>query len=201
MRAETYRRMLNRLEREADEEEFVIDAERLSRYDVMALVVKRIAEGETLMEICFGPDPDNKTFTGLPHPKTVYQWMNNHPDFKLAFEQAEQVGAHLMSDRALRIATRSKDKDEVPAAKLAYEALTSRASKMSAKFVDKQIIKREDSYIESMPEDKLKLRLLNKLNTLGIHAEDLRRNMAVNNDHDPSVVDADIEDPGGHHEG
>ena len=59
-------------------------------------ICERIAEGETLSEICRSD--------GMPKRRTVYDWLRAHVEFAKAMDIARDVGADAIADEALRIA-------------------------------------------------------------------------------------------------
>ena len=63
-------------------------------------ICERIAEGETLSEICRSP--------GMPKRRTVYDWLRSNIEFAKAMDIARDVGADAIADEALRIADTPK---------------------------------------------------------------------------------------------
>lgn len=73
-------------------------------------IVTRRAEGETLKGIC-----DSRF---MPHPSTVHNWLEAHPEFAKAYERATRIGHDMQADECVEIADEVEDKDGVPQAKL-----------------------------------------------------------------------------------
>ena len=73
-------------------------------------IVLRIAEGETLKAIC------ESRF--MPHPSTVYDWKDAHPEFAKAYARAQLIGNDMQAEDCIAIAEEVDGKDEVPKAKL-----------------------------------------------------------------------------------
>ena len=60
------------------------------------LICARLADGETLTEICRTP--------GMPHRQTVHQWRMRIPAFNDLYARAREIGMESMSDDVLTIA-------------------------------------------------------------------------------------------------
>lgn len=63
---------------------------------VAAIICSRIADGETLRAIC----RDER----MPAWRTVYDWMNDRPQFAARFARAREVGFDAIAQQALEIA-------------------------------------------------------------------------------------------------
>lgn len=71
---------------------------RISTYTEKAAaeICERIADGETLREICRDPR--------MPAWRTVYHWTEAHPDFAARFARARDIGFDAIAEEALSIA-------------------------------------------------------------------------------------------------
>jgi hypothetical protein len=85
---------------------------------------------------------------------TVYRWFKNYPEFEEDFRAAELAGGHSLGDRALMTAMLCTEPEEVPVAKLKYEAMSKRAAQMNQKFQDKQVFRAETD-IKTLSETEL----------------------------------------------
>lgn len=72
----------------------------LAKYDsnLADEICVRIQLGETIQQIC-DSDPAR-----MPHKRTVYTWLKQHPEFQSAYRIAREEAAHVMADKVLEIA-------------------------------------------------------------------------------------------------
>ena len=77
----------------------------LTKYDPKLAdeICVRIQLGETIQQICES-DPSR-----MPHKRTVYYWLKQHPEFQSAYRLAREEAAHVMADRILEIAKKVED--------------------------------------------------------------------------------------------
>ena len=78
--------------------------------EVARKVLELVRNGETISAI--------SRHEGMPNPGVIYTWLQSHPDFKEAMEQARLDRAEVFHDKAIATAENVTDKDEVPAARL-----------------------------------------------------------------------------------
>jgi len=145
----SYKGQMDRLRRDAQTDEWMINGTSHSRQDIMFKVLDWITEGNSLKMFCEQP--------GAPSIGTIYKWFKNHPDFERDYRMAEEAAAHVMSDKALLEVVHLTEREDVPVVKLRYDALTRRAAQMSQKFQDKQVFRQEED-IKSVSDDELKRR-------------------------------------------
>ena len=149
MELNKHKATLTRLRRDAQADSWEINGISHKRQDIMFKTLDWITDGNTLKMFCEQP--------GAPSVGTIYKWFKNHPEFEKDYRMAEESAAHIMADKALTDVLNLTDKEEVPAAKLKYDALTRRAAQMSQKFQDKQVFRQEED-IKSISDDELKRR-------------------------------------------
>lgn len=104
-------------------------------------ITSRIAAGETLRAICRGD--------GMPHWTTIYDWLDQQPEFALRFARARETGHDAIAEEALAIADEpvgstdngGTDTGAVAHAKLRVETRLKLLAKWSPKkYGDKQQI-------------------------------------------------------------
>lgn len=78
--------------------------------EVAHKILELVRNGETISAI--------SRVEGMPNPGVIYRWLQSHPDFKEAMEQARLDRAEVFHDKAIATAENVTDKDEVPAARL-----------------------------------------------------------------------------------
>ena len=101
-----------------------------------AEVIAWVSEGRSLRSFCLQP--------GKPHASTVRGWMVANPRFKEEFEQAREGGIELLAEAAVDDAALKRlPPDQVPGARLAFDARRWYASKLHRKFADKVDLKAE----------------------------------------------------------
>lgn len=69
--------------------------------EVADKICERIAEGETLSEICRAE--------GMPARRTVYDWLKENEDFAKAMDIARDLGADAIAEEALSIADTTEE--------------------------------------------------------------------------------------------
>ncbi len=87
-------------------------------------ICRRIAAGESMVDICAGPD--------MPVSGTVYEWLRVHPGFSDMYQQARGVQAELLADEAWSIA-RAAAPATVPVARLQFDVIRWRAARLAPK--------------------------------------------------------------------
>lgn len=145
----SYKAQLDRIRRDAQADEWLINGVSHSRKDVMFKVLDWVSEGNALKMFCEQP--------GSPAVGTIYKWFKNHPEFEKDFRAAEEASGHILADKALSEVLHLADKDEVGIVKLRYDALTRRAAQMNQRFQDKQVFRQEED-VKSLSDDELKRR-------------------------------------------
>ncbi|SOE49113.1 terminase small subunit-like protein [Orrella dioscoreae] len=65
------------------------------REEVADQIVWRLAEGETLRDICRSE--------GMPAWRTVYDWLDAHPEFAARFARARDLGCDAIAEQTLEI--------------------------------------------------------------------------------------------------
>ena len=70
----------------------------------------RIAEGQSLAEICARPD--------MPSQQSVYTWLRNDEDFLERYARAREAQADLFFKECLEIADRGKDSENESQARI-----------------------------------------------------------------------------------
>lgn len=91
-------------------------------------ICRRIAEGQSMLEVCAAAD--------MPVAGTVYEWLRNHDDFAEAYRRARRVQAELLADLAWEIA-RDASRESVPVARLQFDVIRWRASRLAPKAYDR----------------------------------------------------------------
>lgn len=87
-----------------------------------AEVLARIEDGRGLRDVCAEPD--------MPGHQTVTRWLNERPDFALAYRHARQAQADRLFDLAWRIALEATT-DEVATARLKIQTLKWRVGRLA----------------------------------------------------------------------
>ncbi|WP_332771774.1 hypothetical protein [Phenylobacterium sp.] len=87
-------------------------------------ICRRIAAGESMVDICAGPD--------MPVTGTVYEWLRVHPDFSDMYVLARGVQAELLADEAWSIA-KAAAPTTVPVARLQFDVIRWRAARLAPK--------------------------------------------------------------------
>ena len=145
----SFKGLMDRLRRDSQTDEWVINGIHHNRQDIMYKVLDWITEGNSLKMFC--------DQAGAPSIGTIYKWFKNHPEFERDYRLAEEAAAHVMSDKALLEVVHLTEREDVPVVKLRYDALTRRAAQMSQKFQDRQVFRQEED-IKSVSDDELKRR-------------------------------------------
>jgi hypothetical protein len=89
-----------------------------------AEICRRLAEGESLAEVCADPR--------LPHRATVYGWLAAHADFAELYRQAREIQAHDRFDLAWNIARRASPAT-VALARLQFDVIRWQTARMAPK--------------------------------------------------------------------
>lgn len=145
-----YNRQVKERKMEANMTEWEIDGRKFNRYKMMDFLVTRIANGESLPQVCGDP--------GMPSMLLVYSWFDNHPEFSKAMQRAEEVRGHLLGEQALLVAT-GTDRVNVSADKLKFEALSKAAARSNIRYQDKQVVQQQDEYA-NMTEEQVRQRII-----------------------------------------
>jgi hypothetical protein len=148
-RLASYNRQRRERMLEANNKDWMVDGRAYNRYNIMDVIVTRVAAGESLPHVC--------DHNGMPSILTVYSWFKNHPNFEKAMVDAEAVRAHILGEKALEIAM-DTDRENVAADKLKVETLSKFAARGNARFQDKQTIQTVDEY-STMTEQQIKDRI------------------------------------------
>jgi hypothetical protein len=88
-------------------------------------ILQRLETGESLLSIC-------KT-EGFPHESTVRTWARDDEDFFTKYARARDLGLDAMADQVQEIASGALDKDDVPRARLEFDAKRWYLSKLAPK--------------------------------------------------------------------
>lgn len=134
---------------EAGNKEWFINGKNRNRYWVMESIVTEVSAGTSLKVIC----SDDQ----YPTMQQVYSWFKMHPDFKKAYEEAEEVRGHLLGEQALEIALKT-DRENVQADKLKIETLSKFAARANTRFQDKQVTQNVDE-LATMSTEQIRARL------------------------------------------
>ena len=128
------------------EEKWNINGVDYTRQAIMKKIVDWVSDGNPLKMFCDQP--------GAPSIGKVYYWFKNYPEFHDDFRAAEEAGGHSLGDRALMTAMYVTSPEEVPAAKLKYDAMVRRAAQMNQRFQDKQVFRAETD-VKTLSESEL----------------------------------------------
>ena len=149
-----YKKKLKARRMEPGKEEYYIDGQRMSRFQLMDYIVKRVQAGESLPKVC-APyekiDEDHERITGMPDIGIIYKWKKMHPDFAKALKEAEEVRGHILGEEALEIAMTAKE-SESRSAKLKVETLLKFAARTNPLFQDKTVVETRDEYSQMTKE-------------------------------------------------
>ncbi len=88
-------------------------------------ILARLEKGESLLSIC-------KTH-GFPHESTVRNWARTDEEFFTKYACARDLGLDAMADEVQAIASGALDKDDVPRARLEFDAKRWYLSKLAPK--------------------------------------------------------------------
>jgi hypothetical protein len=104
---------------------------RPSKYtpELALAICARLARGESLRKICEDPN--------LPDDNTVRNWGITRPDFFEQYARAREKGADTIADLAIEAATLPIKGEDVPAARLAFDARRWYCGKISKRYGDK----------------------------------------------------------------
>lgn len=130
----------------AHEEMWNINGMNYTRQAIMKKIVDWVSDGNPLKMFCDQP--------GAPSIGKVYYWFKNYPEFHDDFRVAEEAGGHSLGDRALMTAMYVTNAEDVPAAKLKYDAMVRRAAQMNQRFQDKQVFRAETD-VKTLSEAEL----------------------------------------------
>lgn len=130
----------------AHEEMWNINGMDYTRQAIMKKIVDWVSDGNPLKMFCDQP--------GAPSIGKVYYWFKNYPEFHDDFRAAEEAGGHSLGDRALMTAMYVTNAEDVPAAKLKYDAMVRRAAQMNQRFQDKQVFRAETD-VKTLSEAEL----------------------------------------------
>lgn len=128
------------------EETWNINGAKYNRPTIMKKIIDWVCDGNPLKMFCDQP--------GAPSMGTVYKWFRNYPEFEEDFRLSEEAGGHSLADRALMTAMYVTEPEEVPAAKLKYDAMSRRAAQMNQRFQDKQVFRAETD-VKTLSESEL----------------------------------------------
>lgn len=130
----------------AYEEKWNINGVDYTRQAIMKKIIEWVSDGNPLKMFCDQP--------GAPSIGKAYYWFKNYPEFHDDFRAAEEAGGHSLGDRALMTAMYVTSPEEVPAAKLKYDAMSRRAAQMNQRFQDKQVFRAETD-VKTLSESEL----------------------------------------------
>ena len=130
------------------------DGRHWNRYQIMELLVARVAEGESLVDICKD--------TAFPTLREVRGWYRNHPAFLEEMLEAEACRGAILGELALTTVEGEYDKDDVPRRKLQHDAYAKHAARLNTEYQDKQVIKQEGE-LDRLSQDQLQARLASLL--------------------------------------
>jgi hypothetical protein len=104
---------------------------RPSKYtpELALAICARLAKGESLRKICEDAD--------MPDADTVRNWCITRPDFFGQYAHAREAGADTIADIAIEAATMRIAGEDVPAARLAFDARRWYCGKISKRYGDK----------------------------------------------------------------
>ena len=89
-----------------------------------AEILARLETGESLLSIC-------KT-EGFPHESTVRAWARDDEEFYTKYARARDLGLDAMADEVMQVA-QNVDKEDVPRARLEFDAKRWYLSKLAPK--------------------------------------------------------------------
>lgn len=93
--------------------------------DIRAIVLERLAEGESLSAICSDSD--------MPNRSTIQRWQNDDAEFDAAVTRAREIGFEQRAERAVLEAKTAEDPSK---GRLAFDAERWYLGKLSNAFSD-----------------------------------------------------------------
>jgi len=149
----TFNRVKNRILQQSTIPCYKIDNVAVDRHQYMAYVVWAVSEGKRISEVCLG-------IKGMPSLLEVYKWRQMYPDFAIDLQAAEEIQGQVFADRALEIAEKVEEKEDIPVAKFKHRVLMERASLQAEKFRPKQVIQTEELENKNVSDLKRQLKVL-----------------------------------------
>jgi hypothetical protein len=99
--------------------------------ELVHTICDRLAKGESLRKICAD--------AGMPDLKSVRNWVFLYPDFFQQYAHAREAGADAIADLAIEAATLPIKGEDVPAARLAFDARRWYVGKISKRYGDRVV--------------------------------------------------------------
>lgn len=99
--------------------------------DIVDLITDYFASGLTISRI--------SKMEGMPSVSVIYRWLKENKEFRSKLEAARSVRAIAFEDKALTEADSAYSKDDVPQARLKYDAAIWAAEKNDPKVYGKQV--------------------------------------------------------------
>jgi hypothetical protein len=87
-------------------------------------LLEHIAEGESLRSICLDPD--------MPGLRTVFDWLDDHEDFRIRYARAREIQGDVMDDKILQTANDCTE-ENAHSSKVKISAYQWRAMKLAPK--------------------------------------------------------------------
>jgi len=152
----------------ASEKIFVVDDERLNRYEMMELIITLTYEGLSLVEII----EEGNEYESFPTAIEISRWQDSHPDFKAELVKAEKFRAEALAQEGLDYVreagkkdpdTKRLDKNKISHAKIAHDALIQHAGNLNEKFQSKQ--RNINENVSANNEEEARKKLIEILNT------------------------------------
>lgn len=120
-------------------------------------ICEAIIEGSALYKIC--------EQEGYPGERTVYQWLDRHPDFAQQYARARELQQDREADKIVVIADEATDPNK---ARLQIDARKWRASKLAPKKYGERIDLNHSGSIERLSDEQLDAKLAELLGKAGV---------------------------------
>lgn len=118
-----------------------------------------IIEGAALYKLCEQDD--------FPGERTVYQWIDRHPEFAQKYARARELQQDREADKIVVIADEAKDAN---IARLQIDARKWRASKLAPKKYGERMDMNLSGTVQTMPQEAVDARIAELLGKAGIAA-------------------------------
>jgi hypothetical protein len=134
---------------------------RPTEYDeaIAGKICDAIIEGAALYKVCEKPD--------FPGERTVYQWLEKHPEFAQQYARARELQQDRAADEIIEIADNEPDPNK---ARIRVDARKWRASKLAPKKYGDRVDMNLSGSVQTMPQEALDARITELLGKAGVAA-------------------------------
>lgn len=123
------------------------------------IICDEIIAGGALYKLCERDD--------FPGERTVYQWLDRHPEFAQKYARARELQQDREADKIVVIADEAKDAN---LARLQIDARKWRASKLAPKKYGEKLDMNVAGTIQTLPQEAVDARIVELLGKAGIAA-------------------------------